>query len=254
MRWLPLAMIALFARNAHATKRPRFEPTDLEVESPGTAEVDLQFGPIRGTDAWRVVAPDFELDLGILDNLELDLDGAYAVEGTSYGTPGPKLLDHSSPDNLWPSVRTSIKDWKSLGGSSLGLGVQVGPKLPVARDAHRIGVEGLFLIGIASKGTHVILNLGGLVDPRTGTSPRPSGVEGGLDLEVELVPNKWSFLGELGGIAFTSPDPDQLAATAGIQWSPNERLDLSVVTLVGLASGSDSYALLLGASPKFSIW
>jgi hypothetical protein len=39
---------------------------------------------------------------------------------------------------------------------------------------------------------------------------------------------------------FSSPDPHQLAATAGIQWSANERLDLSLVTL--------------GVSPKFSIW
>lgn len=249
-----IGMFTLSVRDAHATKRPRFEPTDLEVESPGTAEVDLQFGPIRGTDAWRVVAPDFELDLGILDNLELDLDGAYAVEGTNYGATGPKLLDHSAPDNLWPSVRVSLEDWKSVGGASLGIGVQLGPKLPVARDAHRIGIEGLLLVGLSTKRTHLILNAGGLDDPRTGTAPRPKGFEGGLDLEYELVPGKWSFLGELGGIAYTSPDPDQLAATAGIQWSPNERLDLSVVTLVGIGPGSDSYALLLGASPKFSIW
>jgi hypothetical protein len=55
--------------SAIAGKHPRFEPTDLELESSGTVQLDLQAGPVRGPDANRVVAADFEIDVGILPNL-----------------------------------------------------------------------------------------------------------------------------------------------------------------------------------------
>jgi len=51
---------------ARARPRPHFEPTDLDLEDTGVLELDLQLGPVRGPDAWRVMLPDFELDLGLL--------------------------------------------------------------------------------------------------------------------------------------------------------------------------------------------
>src|SRR5205823_14671957 len=97
---------------------------------------------------------------------------------------------------------------------------------------------------------HLVVNLGGLVDPATGIGPRPAGMEGGLDLDVDLVATgRWTAIGELGGIAYLSPDAHQLSATAGLQWSPNPKLDVNVVALVGFLSGSDPYGVLLGVSP-----
>ncbi|HET9992365.1 MAG TPA: hypothetical protein VFQ65_27725, partial [Kofleriaceae bacterium] len=51
---------------AQANRHPQFEPTDLELEDPGTMELDLQVGFVKGTDAHRLVLPDFEFDLGLL--------------------------------------------------------------------------------------------------------------------------------------------------------------------------------------------
>ncbi|HTJ43903.1 MAG TPA: hypothetical protein VL463_17475 [Kofleriaceae bacterium] len=62
------------------------------------------------------------------------------------------------------------------------------------------------------------------------------------------------MVAELGGIAYTSPDAPELAGTLGLQWSPNPWIDLSVVGLFGLASGSDPYGLLVGLSPKARLW
>src|SRR5436305_2681888 len=78
-----LFAMALPAAPAHARRgiRPLFEPTDLELEKTGVLDIDLQMGVIRSQGPWRVVVPDFELDFGILPNLELDIDGAYAIEG-----------------------------------------------------------------------------------------------------------------------------------------------------------------------------
>src|ERR1051325_5558745 len=127
MRWarclLPLVWVVGIG-HASAAKHPRFEPTDLEVEHPGVAEVDLQMGPVRGTDDWRVVAPDFELDLGLTDAIELDLDGAYAFT--------------TGADNLWPSIRVALGDWHNRSTDrAWAIGVQAGPKIPLAGGAHR---------------------------------------------------------------------------------------------------------------------
>src|SRR5438552_2278800 len=86
------------AAQARRGVRPLFEPTDLELEDPGVSEVDLQVGVIRGQGPWRLVVPDFEIDLGILRNLELDVDGAYALEAPG---PGSFKFENAAPDNLW---------------------------------------------------------------------------------------------------------------------------------------------------------
>ena len=93
----------------------------------------------------------------------------------------------------------------------------------------------------------------GLVDPRL-IGSRPRGFEAGLDLELVLVPDRWSLLGELGGVHYLSSDSDQLSATAGIQFSPTDMLDVSLVALVGFLAGSDQYGLLVGVSPKLKLF
>lgn len=82
-------------RVAHARSiRPLFEPTDLEMEETGVVEVDLQFGGIRSQGPWRMVVPDFEVDVGLLPSLEVDVDvdGGYAIEGPA---KGPFRFDHA---------------------------------------------------------------------------------------------------------------------------------------------------------------
>jgi hypothetical protein len=75
--------------------RPLFEPTDLEMERTGVLDIDVQVGAIRSPGPWRAVMPDFELDFGLLPYLELDLDGAYAVESPSTGRMASVLRDCS---------------------------------------------------------------------------------------------------------------------------------------------------------------
>ena len=231
--------------------RPLFEPTDLELEATGVTEVDLQLGAIRSQGPWRVVLPDFEVDVGLLPWLELDLDGAYAIEGPS---TGPFSFDHAAPDSLWPSVKIGIyDDHDEQLGRSGAFGVQVGPKVPVAPGAHGLGVESLLLFGYVYHRLHTVLNAGGFVDPAPDEmSGRPIGIELGLDLELDLDDiNRFSLTGEVSGVAFVSDDPGQLLATAGLTWSVTRSLDLSVVGLWGFLAGSDRYGALLGVSPKF---
>ena len=82
----------------------------------------MQTGFVRGNEAGRLVIPDIELDIGLARNLEVDLDGAYAIEGRK----GSFGLDHAAPDSLWVSLKTGVELW------DVGLGLQLGPKFPTA--------------------------------------------------------------------------------------------------------------------------
>ena len=234
--------------------RPLFEPTDLELEKTGVLDIDVQAGVIQGRGPARVVVPDFELDFGILPNLELDLDGAYAIEGPP---SGPFAFDHAAPDSLWLGAKIGLFDWTDdEAKSSWALGVQVGPKLPIASGAHGIGGEALLLIGHAIHTTHLVLNAGAFIDPSPdAASNRPVGLELGLDLDQDLdAKGRFSLTGELSGVRFVSSDPPQLLATAGITFAATESLDLSVVALAGFLEGSDRYGALLGVSPKLHLF
>jgi hypothetical protein len=238
-------------RVAHARNlRPLFEPTDLEMEQTGVVEIDVQVGAIRGQGPWRVVMPDFELDVGVLSWLELDLDGAYAIEGP---TSGPFSFDHSAPDSLWPCLKLALPaSHDSEVARALSVGMQLGPKVPIAAGSHGIGFEGLVLVGYALGPLNTVLNLGGFADPAPDAAAgRPIGLEGGVDLELQLgSSNRYSLTGELSGVRFVTDDPHQLLATAGFKWAATQMLDLSIIGLWGFLAGSDRYGVLLGISPK----
>ncbi|HTJ43902.1 MAG TPA: hypothetical protein VL463_17470 [Kofleriaceae bacterium] len=114
-------IVLAFARTAHARPRPRFEPTDLELETPGMLDIDVH-------------------------RFELDLDGAYAIEGVDPGTAGPSIFDHAAPDNLWLSAKLGIADWHAASDDAWAVGAQLGPKLPAANGTHGVGVEGILLV------------------------------------------------------------------------------------------------------------
>ncbi len=255
-RLAPLALL-LAPAVAHARRHPQFEPTDLELEDPGTSELDLQFGLVKGSDAHRIVTPDFELDLGLLDNLELDIDGTEAIKGAADGHPS--FLEHNSFDNLWVSLKVGLYDdhiYDSKdedGKNGWAIGFQAGPKLPTGADEHGVGVEGLFLIGHAAGPVHLVLGIGGLIDPHLTATGRPYGLESGLDLEYDFA-EKWALLGELAGSIFGSNDPRQLGGTFGIQYSPSAKLDLSIVGAYGFLDGNDPYGIFFGISPKAPVF
>lgn len=229
-----------------------FEPTDMELEEPGVAEFDMQFGLVRGESAYRVSAPDFEFDLGLTPNVELDLDGEFAVGGPD---TGEFVFNRTAPDNLWTSIKAGLFDFGNA-DSAWTSGFQLGPKVPLAHGNQGVGVEGLLLLGWRVHQTQLVLNLGGLIDPAADPhTPRPRAVEGGLDLNYPLDANgRWALTGELSGVRYFSPDDDQLNVTLGVTWSPTDMLDLSIVALGGPLSGGDRWGLLLGISPKVQLW
>jgi len=242
-------------RSAAARRRPLFEPTDLEMEDPGMLEVDLQFGVLRGQAPWRFAVPDFEVDLGLGRGIEVDIDGAYAIEGPD---DGGFSFERPAPDNLWTTVKLGLYDEVDE-DTKVGwaIGAQLGPKVPVGHDAHGLGYEALILVGRHSRSdNHLVFNLGGFVDPGATTisSQRTTGIEGGVDWSVALPSTSLSVTGELAGVRFFSSDPYQMHATAGFTWSSTSAFDLSLIGLVALFGGGDRAGVLLGVSPKIALW
>lgn len=231
--------------------RPLFEPTDLELEDAGTVEADLQLGLVRGDQATRLVIPDLELDLGLTRNLEVDLDGAYALEGPEGGAVA---FSHAAPDSLWLAAKLGLVSWDG-GDTGFGLGLQAGPKFPVAPGTSGLGFEVLALVGARRGRMHLALNAGTFVDPHPGPGqPRDRGLEGGLDLDLDLdAAGAFSLTAELGGVHFFSTDPEQLVLSGGVSWAVLPVLELSVAGLRGVLGGGDRYGILVGVSPKFSL-
>jgi hypothetical protein len=200
------------------------------------------------------VAPDFELDLGLTKWLEIDVDGAYAIEGA----PGkPYTFDHAAPDPLWPSFKLGLVDWEDKRMKrTYGLGFQFGPKLPTFSGGDGVGVEGLLLGGLSLGGTRLALNVGGFADPAPdGKSPRPVGVENGIDWEQDLDKDgTYALGGELSSVVFFSSDAAQLQATFGGTYAATDWLDLSMTGLMGFLPGSDRYGLMLGFAPHLALW
>ena len=237
-----------------APMRRMFEPTDMELQEPGVLQVDMQFGPVRGQDSYRLSVPDFEINLGLTNDIELDLDGELAIGGPD---SGEFRFNQLAPANLWTSVKVGLLDYADTAADiAWTAGVQVGPKLPMAQGVEGVGFEGLALLGLRIHQTQLVLNLGGLLDPAPDSvTQRPSGPELGLDINQGLdAAGHWALTGEISAITYTSPDPYQFTTTAGITWSPTEDLDLSIVGVRGWLDGGDQWGVLLGISPKFHLW
>jgi hypothetical protein len=231
--------------------RRRFDPEDLKLEEPGVLHADLQLGIIRGPTAGRWVLPDFGLDLGVAPNVELGIDGAFALEGTEQRL---YALDHASPDNIWLSSKIGVASWQSATtGATWATGFQLGPKIAAAQDARGAGFEGLVLVGRSRGRTHVVLNVGGFVDPGAEISRgRPAAMESGIDVEAPLDDaGTWTMLADLSAVYFLSGQPHQLQTTFGPQWSAGDALDLSVQALFGILSHNDHYGALLVVSPRW---
>jgi hypothetical protein len=232
---------------ARAGPRRIFEPTDLDLEAPGSLEVDLQIGILGDRDTLRVVVPDFEINLGVLSWLELDLDGTIAVEGSA-----PRV-DHCAFDNLWLAAKIGLLSRRTRTGE-WALGLQAGPRFPSSPGARGVGVEAVALLGHGWGRLHEVLNVGGFIDPAPGASlGYPRAVQLGLDLAVELRRGT-SATGELGGVYYVSGEPYQLLGTLGITHEVGPRLEVTVVAVVGRIDGRLRAGALFGVAWRMRLW
>jgi len=255
-RALVAAVLVLVAGPAAARRKrrvPTFEPTDLELEDTHVLELDTQVGIVFRDAApkTRVFVPDFEIDYGLTERVELDVDGAIALDrddGHWVGTADP----------LWTCVKLGFVSAKDDDDSShaYALGAQLGPRLPTTAHSYGTGFGAVLLAARVAAPWHVILNAGGVIEPLDHSEPKRSGgLLGGVDLDYDLDrANRFSLLAELGGSYSLGPDPHDMHATLGIDFASAEWLDLSLVGFYGFLPGGDRVGIFLGVSPQLSLF
>ena len=231
--------------------RPRFEPTDLGLQEPGTAQLDVQIGSTygEGDQGNRVMLPDVELNVGLLPNLELDLDASFFFTNVTHATR------QFIGDALWTSVKIGLVD--VAGPTKVwALGVQLGPRFPTVGNFRGLGYEALLLWGVQASPVRLILNGGGLIDPGDGVSyGRPVSILTGAYLDWTLDHREaWSLRGGAAGVFYVSSDPHKLDGTLGIAWSMTKHLEVSATVLGGVLPGNDRAAIFLGCAPSIDLW
>jgi hypothetical protein len=250
-----LALVSSLAAGPAEARRVRrhFQPTDLELEDPGSLSLDLETGFVRGPDALRAAVPDAEIELGLSAAFEIDIDAAFWLESTGNGA---RAFDHLTLDNLWLGGKVGLFTAQDEDDASgLALGLQAGPKLPLAAGARGLGFEGVLLLALHQGRSYLTFNAGGLLDPAGDTGERPLAIEGGVDLDRELgQTGRWSAAAAVGALHFFSSDDDQINVSAGLSFTVSDRLELSLIVLSGLLAGSDRWGVLLGVSPSARLW
>jgi hypothetical protein len=250
-----VAALLLQTGLAHAQSvRRRFDPEDLKLEEPGVIHADVALGVVRGPTAGRWLVPDFDLDVGLTSNVELGLDGAVSLEGTS---DRRYALDHLSGDNLWLSSKLGLWERRNdAQKTAWAVGTQLGPRVPVSPGAHGAGFQGLALLGRSNGPMHLVLNLGGLADPGSQVSRgRPVALLTGIDAAFDLdSKGTWSLAADLSGAFFASGADAQLSCTAGLVWSVSSKVDIGVSGLLGFLAGGDRYGVLVNLSPKLGLF
>jgi hypothetical protein len=250
---LPLILLFLAPSADARPTRPRFEPTDLDLEETGTAELDLQFGVTRGDGppGNRLVLPDFEFDLGLTPNVEIDIDGAFGFD--RYDQPTRRFVGEA----LWTGVKLGFIDVRDEARKeSVALGMQLGPRIATVGESRGVGYGALALLGFNERRVHAVLNAGGFVDPGPEiTQGQQKSVVSGLDLSIDLdAKSVWEFDAEMAYAYYLSPDPNELAASAGASYDVSQNLEISITTIVGFLSGYDRFAILMGATPKIDLF
>jgi hypothetical protein len=229
--------------------RARFRPGTLEIQKVGELELEAELGGIYGDgdDGSRAPVPDFTLSVGLLRWLELDLDGSFAV--TKLGRPDREWVG----EPLWVAARADLYNFKDeQTGSSFGIGVQAGPRLPSVHNARGIGVGALALIGGGTKTLHAVLNLGSTVD-----AAQSASINFGVAVEYELaLRHKWSLQGELAGAHYfgAETDPNQLLLLIGFGAELREGCELSLLALTGPVFEGDRLGLLAGFKYDHELW
>ncbi len=218
------------------------------MEDPGTVEVDVQLGWQRDGQGEGVYVPDFEVDVGLLDDLELDVDSAFSLQGRPPSSP--------TLDILWTSFKVGLYDWEDTDrGLAFAIGVQIGPRFSIHGDVDGPGAGGLILVGGVIKRLHFAVSGGIAHDAAVPGLPRSTAILGGLDASLDLdAKGRFDLTGQLFVGHHLTGEPTDYGGTFGAEYNPTRWLTVSVSGMIGEVNGGFACGAFVGVSPKFRLW
>jgi hypothetical protein len=251
-KWAALAVALLSSLQplpvqARRLFRARFEVGTLELEEAGAFAIDGQLGATYGDaeDGSRLVAPDFEVDIGLLKWLELDIDSGYSLVKLERGER------HWVGEPVWTALRFDLYSWeRGETGRTFGVGLQVGPRFPNLRNLGGVGFAGLLLFGGGTRTFHVVANIGGSVE-----LAHAFGLIYGVGFQQELSDeHNIALIGQLAAIEYFDDSPSQLLLSVGAQKGLSDELEVELVVLGGPAYAGDRIGVLAGATYRHGLW
>jgi hypothetical protein len=231
--------------------RARFDPDTLELQKPGNLELNLQAGGLYGdgVDRSRIVLPDYEVDMGLLKWLEVDIDGAFSVThlGTSERAVGG--------DPLWTSARVEVLNLEDKDGKSFGIGAQFGPRFRTVDNARGVGLGSLILIGGGTRTLRAVGNLGCFLD-----RDQAGAIVYGGALEWDLQRRrKWTLQAQMAGAHYFGnthgdTDPSQALLLAGLGTELTRDLMVSLLAVTGPFAKGDRAGLMASVTWDHQLW
>jgi hypothetical protein len=231
--------------------RARFEPETLELQDPGKLEIDVQMGGLYGdgVDGSRIIIPDLEIDIGLTDWLEIDIDGAFSLTQVAMPSLGV------GGDPLWVSARFELLNLEDEEGKNFGIGLQVGPRFQTVDNARGVGLGSLLLVGGGTRTLRSVVNLGVFMDREQATA---LAYGAGVEWEFERR-HKWSLQGLLAGAHYFGnthgdTDKDQTFLLTGVGRQLSETLELSLLALTGPFAKGDRLGLMAALTWDHQLW
>jgi hypothetical protein len=243
---LVLFMLAAAAAPASAQSEAGITPYRPSVSSPAqlplAGQLEFEIGGLSNK------AGDVRRDsLPYTFKLAFDEQWGVLLTGESYVSQGGQ---HGAGDTTLVLKRAYALD------GATGIGLELGWKLPTAKDTIGSGKSDFTLNGIVSRdigAVHMDANLNatrlGAIEPGSGR------VQAGLSASFSTpVSEQWGLTAELAGTRRSgAPHTAQLLCAAA--WSPGKRLTLDVGVARGLAPASRSWSLFSGlVVPLAKLW
>lgn len=250
--WIASLAVLLAALPAHArTRRPLFDPEDLEMEHVGVLAVEATVGPVGDRESLRVFLPGLSIDLGLGEGAEVGFDGGFVASSPAAGLQ-PLAAE---PTDGWLSLKHAVwTNREENASSAVAVGLQHGVRLPIAPAATGLGYQALVLAAMRRPGMLVVANIGAFIDPRH-AGARAWGMLLGTDGTVDLTADgRWHLDADLSCTVDGHVNTAEVALVAGAQRSWDDRLDLGLAVLTGWVAGGPALGMLVVASPKFRIW
>lgn len=231
--------------------RARFDPDTLELQKPGLLELNVSVGGLYGdgVDGSRLVSPDLELDLGVLEWLEVDIDAAFSLTNLGTSEVG------AGGDPLWASARVELLNLKDEEGKNFGIGLQAGPRFRTIDNARGVGLGSLLLVGGGTKTLRAVGNLGCFLD-----RDQAGAIVYGGTIEWDFARRRrWTVQGQMAGAhyfgnTFGDTDPDQALLLAGVGTEVSKELQVSLLAMAGPFARGDRAGLVASVTWDHQLW
>ena len=140
--WTVSLFVLVWPKVGHAQRSGRYSSLPISKwRLPAPPRLTSSSAPCRATPRGSSF-PISRSIVGLFPRVEIDIDGAYAIEGPD---DGRFAFDYPAPDNIWVAAKLGLYDSRKEGETTAwAIGAQLGPSFPPRATCTGIGYEGLW--------------------------------------------------------------------------------------------------------------